>query len=227
MASDGTAKERTQRLVLAGLVSLVIVTVYWFLALSPILARRAEVNQKISQLTKTNRDNEGLLATAADVEKEYTQLRDKLLHTIREELAPQENPIAWTGELARRGALQAGIPEGSRALREGAQTRRKAVKGAPVELLEDYVAETNLQCGYHQFGVFLASLEQDVPSVRLQSLTMAVDQRSEEPRLQVAMTALFARFTAEGLPAESHPSAPLPVVRKKTAPPADTQRPDK
>ncbi len=191
----------------------------WLTIFKSLMMEQREIDRRLAECRLVRANYESLLARADQIDSLYIKLNDELGASAQTRLPPAENPMAWSGSLVQRGSVAAGIQENRRAFKELRQREFKQnrdQRNAPP--LEEYGVALDLQCGYHQFGHLLASMENDVPFMRIDSFSINTGQRTAEKQLRISLKCFFPRFSAEGFPSELHPETRMPVIGGLKAP---------
>ncbi len=199
---DIDAKDpKVVRWVLAVLVILVILPVYFFTSVLPVNypARRAEIGKLDARHQELSRDLEKarlLVRNLARVEKEYETLHEQW--SVAQMLLPQKNEMPSLLRKVTAAGSQSGVEF----------QLFKPQAPVPKEFYAENPIEVKVQGGYHQTGVFLSRLANLNRIVNVSSLKMkGLDKQENQPfTVETAMT-LTAYTLETGAPASPEPEA--------------------
>ncbi len=179
------------RWLLAVLVILILVPVYFFTSVMPMTwqARRAEISQLEARHQQLSRDLEKarlLVRNLARVEKEYQILHEQW--AVAQMLLPQENEIPALLRKVTAAGSQSGVEF---------QLFRPQPR-VPREFYADNPVEVKIRGGYHQTGVFLSRLANLNRIVNVSDLKLkGIDKQDDQPwTVETAMT--LTAYTLEG-----------------------------
>jgi type IV pilus assembly protein PilO len=179
------------RWLLAVLVILVVVPVYFFTTVLPVTykARHAEIAKLEARHQELGRDLEKarlLVRNLARVEKEYQILHEQW--TVAQMLLPQKNEMPALLRKVTAAGSQSGVE--FQLFKPGAPVAREFYAENPVEV--------KVQGGYHQFGIFLSRLANLNRIVNVGNLKLkGIDKQDEQPySVEASMT--ISAYTLEG-----------------------------
>ncbi|MHB8079350.1 MAG: type IV pilus inner membrane component PilO, partial [Candidatus Krumholzibacteriia bacterium] len=179
------------RWLLAVLVILVLVPVYFFTTVLPVTykARRAEIAKLDARHQELGRDLEKarlLVRNLARVEKEYEILHEQW--SVAQMLLPQKNEMPALLRKVTAAGSQSGVE--FQLFKPGAPVAREFYAENPVEV--------KVQGGYHQFGIFLSRLANLNRIVNVGNLKLkGLDKQDEQP-YAVEATMTISAYTLEG-----------------------------
>ena len=198
--------EQLQKGGIGAAVGVAIWIVVYFLILSPVMNKKAELRTQIEAARSELEQNQRLVAAADAVAENYVDAGRELLQVASEKLAPSDpfrSPLGWVSGILQEYASAHGVKIQSLSsagiFRETAQGRN-----APPPIFEEYRMNLDLQAGYHQFGRFIADLEERLPYGKIDSFRMS-GGRGEEGELSVVMRCGVPKFTEDGFPMEKRP----------------------
>lgn len=95
--------------------------------------------------------------------------------------------------------------------------RPRSKNGRTQPVFEEFVIDLDIQAKFHNFGWFLADLEQRLPYARIDQLSIRGERsrakNGADNKLRINMQYGILRFTATGLPKDKYPpAAPIPSV---------------
>ena len=186
------------RWLLAVLVILVLVPVYFFTTVLPVTykARGAEIAKLEARHQELGRDLEKarlLVRNLARVEKEYQILHEQW--AVAQLLLPQKNEMPALLRKVTAAGSQSGVE--FQLFKPGPPVAREFYAENPVEV--------KVQGGYHQFGIFLSRLANLNRIVNVGNLKLkGLDKQTEQPYVVEASMTISA-YTLEGA------AAPAPV----------------
>jgi type IV pilus assembly protein PilO len=189
------------RWVLAVLVILVILPVYFFTSVLPVTypARRAEIGQLEARHQALSRDLEKarlLVRNLARVEKEYETLHEQW--SVAQMLLPQKNEMPSLLRKVTAAGSQSGVE--FQLFKPQAPVAREFYAENPIQV--------KVHGGYHQTGVFLSRLANLNRIVNVSGLALkGLDKQEKQPFTVEAAMTLTAYTLESGGPSTAEPSA--------------------
>ena len=206
------------RWVLAVLVIMVILPVYFFTTVLPVTypARQAEIAQLDQRHQALSRDLEKarlLVRNLARVEKEYETLHEQW--SVAQMLLPQKNEMPALLRKVTAAGSQSGVE--FQLFKPHTPVSKEFYAENPIEV--------KVQGGYHQTGIFLSRLANLNRIVNVSALKMKGLEKQETQPFTVETAMTLTAYTLEaGAPATGEPQAEadkLAVTAPRATAPAD------
>ena len=187
----------------------VVLAILHVLVTSRLMGAAGQLRAQVAKQEDKFRESESLIRQSPAIDSLYLQRGNDLIKLMETQLVSGDNYVAWVSSAVEEAASQSGVKvksiSGAGTLRMG--TEPAAGEKAEVATLEDFQASIELQCTYHEFGRFLATLEQRYPHSRLDTVSLrAASDRNPDSGLEVSLRYGFARLTDDGFQEKDRPS---------------------
>ncbi len=217
--------EQARKLAIGLGVGVLLLAVVSYLLVMPALGEKKKMENEIQQ-TQTQLESDRQLIAAQDkIHENHQQTACSLFEIMKNDLAPNQNAVAWAGTLFQDIALDEGVKMTDitgEAMNTPVQDKTK------VPLFENFKAKSGLRARYHNLGRFIAELEKRIPVGELVTLnvTQAPISENEIPQLSITLEYAFPRFTGDGFPEEKRPTKedckpPAPIKLPTMTKPSD------
>lgn len=206
----------------AAIVAVVVVAVSyagWAFLISPTLDKIAQAEKDLAAKQKVYDGDKKLMGRHDRTMRDYTAAQARLLKTM-EAMPPTVNPLAWANDFFRNLATQ---NPGIAHIRPVSISEIGTI-ASPVwvpgesPLFEEYQLRFELECSYHEFGAYVAAIEQYNPLIRI--VSFVIDAADAKGRSRITMQLAIPRYSIESFkpserPDAEDPKAPVPPAAVK------------